>query len=236
MTHIAATPFGARRLTPAQVRAQAIAEACPESARVSKWRILKAVTEARTVLGISDRAAAVLGALLSFLPDEEIARGAIVFPSNKVLSLRAHGMSPATLRRHIAALVEAGLVIRRDSPNGKRYARKGESGEIALAFGFELTPLVARAAEFEAAAERLRADARERAAFRERITLLRRDVTKAALLAAETAPGFDAEGYLASRGASSPARSAASTRTTSQASPTTSALPRLNWTRPFPII
>ena len=41
-------------------------------------------------------------------------------------------------------------IVRRDSPNGKRYARKGRGGEIKLAFGFDLAPLVVRADEFEA--------------------------------------------------------------------------------------
>jgi hypothetical protein len=57
-----------------------------------------------------------------------------------------HGKAPATLRR-LASLVEAGLIIRRDSPNGKRFARRGQGGEIESAFGFDLTPLIARVAE-----------------------------------------------------------------------------------------
>ena len=64
----------------------------------------------------------------------------MVFPSNDQLSLRAHGMAPATLRRHLAVLVHCGLLIRRDSPNGKRYARKGQGGTIESAFGFDLMP------------------------------------------------------------------------------------------------
>ncbi len=50
-------------------------------------------------------------------------------------------------------------MIRRDSPNGKRYARRGMDGEVSLAFGFELTPLVARAEEFEALAAEVQASA-----------------------------------------------------------------------------
>ena len=71
-----------------------------------------------------------------------------------------------------------GIILRRDSANGKRYARKGEGGEIAEAFGFDLTPIVARAKEFsqlaaEAAAEQLLL--RE---LRETITIRRRDIDK----------------------------------------------------------
>lgn len=106
------------------------------------------------------------------------APGIIVFPSNKELSIRAHGMAPATLRRHIAVLVEAGLIIRRDSPNGKRFARRGQGGEIADAFGFDLTPLVARAIEIENLAEEIRAENRAMALLREKITLARRDIAK----------------------------------------------------------
>jgi replication initiation protein RepC len=69
-------------------------------------------------------------------------------------------------------------VIRRDSPNGKRYARKGEGGAIETAFGFDLTPLVARAAEFERLAGEVQAERRALALVRERITLYRRDVAK----------------------------------------------------------
>ena len=92
---------------------------------------------------------------MSFHQETALAAGGdlVVFPSNHELTIRAHGMAPTTLRRHLAALVEAGLIIRRDSPNGKRYARKGQGGAIEQAFGFDLAPLVARAAEFETLAE-----------------------------------------------------------------------------------
>ena len=101
-----------------------------------------------------------------------------MFPSNQQLALRAHGMAPATLRRHLAALVDCGLIIRRDSPNGKRFARKGQGGAIEMAFGFDLSPLVARAEEFEAWAEEVRAEERALRLVRERITLCRRDIAK----------------------------------------------------------
>ena len=78
----------------------------------------------------------------------------------------------------MAALVEAGLIQRRDSPNGKRYAHRNRDGEIEQAYGFDLTPLVARAAEFAAVARDVVA---ERIRFRrakEALTICRRDVRK----------------------------------------------------------
>jgi replication initiation protein RepC len=74
--------------------------------------------------------------------------------------------------------VDAGLIVRRDSPNGKRYARKGRRGEITLAFGFDLSPLAARAEEFERMAEEIEAEARAVRLAKERITLCRRDIAK----------------------------------------------------------
>lgn len=115
-----------------------------------------------------------------FLPDSELseANGLIVFPSNEQLSLRAHGMPGGTLRRHIAALVNAGLILRKDSPNGKRFARKNRAGAIEEAFGFSLAPLLARAEEFEQAAAQVKPEARALKLMRERITLHRRDIAK----------------------------------------------------------
>ncbi len=186
-THLT-TPFGRRPLSRAMVAAQALAKefaAQPHAADavVHKWKLFRALTEAKGPLGVNDRALAVLYALLSFhqetalaLSDEDA--GLVVFPSNKELLLRAHGMAPATLRRHLAALVEAGLIIRRDSPNGKRFARRGQGGKIDNAFGFDLSPLVARAAEIDNLAEEVRAEKRAVALLREKITLARRDIVK----------------------------------------------------------
>ena len=178
--HLSTTPFGRRPLSLAMVASQVAAKARPPNTTVHKWQIFRAICEGKAAIGVSDRGLAVLNALLTFHPETALTGDddLIVFPSNDQLALRAHGMPPATLRRHLAALVDCGLVIRRDSPNGKRYARKGQGGEIETAFGFDLTPLVARAAEFERLAEEVRAERRALALVRERITLYRRDIAK----------------------------------------------------------
>ncbi|PVE22541.1 replication initiation protein RepC [Microvirga sp. KLBC 81] len=185
--HQSTTPFGRRPLSLAMVAARAVSEAGPKDALAEKWKVFDNLREAKTALGISDRALSVLNALLTFHQDTTLQLGSdlIVFPSNKALTFRANGMSPSTLRRHLAALVQAGLVIRRDSPNGKRYARKGEGGSIEQAFGFDLSPLVARAAEFESLAEQARAERKARYLLREEITVLRRDISKTIAVALE---------------------------------------------------
>lgn len=181
------TPFGRRPLSLAMMAAHAVAKTCPDDALAHKWRVFRLVTEAKERLGLSDRALAVLSALLTFHPETTLSPGSdlTVFPSNRELSLRAHGPSPATLRRALAQLVEAGLVVRRDSPNGKRYARRDTNGAIAHAFGFDLTPLLARGPEFERLAQEVHAAARTRALLREEISLHRRDIAKTLAAAAE---------------------------------------------------
>ena len=57
----------------------------------------------------------------------------------------------------------------KDSPNGKRYGKRDRQGRIVEAYGFDLSPLFTRMAEFQAIAEQGRA-------FRERMRHLRRRV------------------------------------------------------------
>lgn len=144
--HIATTPFGRRTMTLGQIASQVKARAMSKDAAVHKWQTFQHIREARDLLGATDRAVAILNALLSFHQETVLTgdRDLIVWPSNEQLMARANGMSPSTLRRHLAVLVECGLIIRRDSPNGKRFARKGRRGEIEQAFGFDLSPIVAR--------------------------------------------------------------------------------------------
>ena len=208
------TPFGRRPLSLAMVASQAATEnfaARPRASEtaVHKWRLYRALTEAKEPIGVTDRALSVLHALLSFhqetaltLPAGEKAgeadssgSGIVVFPSNRELSIRAHGMAPATLRRHLACLVDAGLIIRRDSPNGKRFARRGQGGAIEDAFGFDLSPLVARAEEIENLAEEVRAENRAMALLREKITLTRRDIAKMIATGIEEGVPGDWEGF-----------------------------------------
>ena len=185
-TYNARTPFGARSLTRAQIDAQKSVDAAPSDAFVHKWEVFRDLTAAKARLGLSDRALAILDALLPFHPEVTLTGPSIVvWPSNAILCLRAHGIAEPTLRRHIALLVEKGIVVRRDSPNGKRYARKGDGGEVEQAFGFDLAPLVARASEFKGLADAVRADDKALRLARERVTICRRDITKLLAAAAE---------------------------------------------------
>ena len=185
--HYVTTPFGRRPMTLAMVTGQLAEAEIPTGKRVDKWKVFRDLCDARVKLGLRDRALAVLNALLSFFPETDLEEGEnlIVFPSNAQLSVRANGIAGTTLRENLGLLVDSGLVSRRDSPNGKRYARKDGQGEIRDAYGFSLAPLLVRAEEFALLAQEAAAERRHLQCLRERITILRRDVRKLVAVAIE---------------------------------------------------
>jgi replication initiation protein RepC len=174
------TPFGRRPMTLALVKRQLATADIQAGKSVDKWRVYRSACEARTMLGLRDRALAVLNALLSFYPEQELSEDSnlVVFPSNAQLAIRANGIAGTTLRENLALLVQAGLIQRNDSPNGKRYARKGNDGGIETAYGFSLAPLLARAEELAIMAHQVAEESRRLRVIKERITIKRRDIRK----------------------------------------------------------
>ncbi|XAZ26240.1 replication initiation protein RepC (plasmid) [Sinorhizobium sp. B11] len=179
-THRITTPFGRRPMTLALVKGQLETSSIKEGKSIDKWKVFRDVCQARSTIGIPDRALTVLDALLTFLPSNELTQegGLVVFPSNLQLSVRAHGIAGTTLRRHLAALVEAGLIVRKDSPNGKRYARRNRTGKLEQAFGFSLAPLLSRAEELAELAQSVATERRTLQIARENLSLCRRDIRK----------------------------------------------------------
>jgi replication initiation protein RepC len=180
-------------MTLALVKHQVQTAESAKSRAVDKWKVFRDACAARAVLGVQDRALAVLDALLTFHPVQELSadRPMVVFPSNAQLSVRAHGIAGTTLRRHLAALVEAGLIIRRDSPNGKRYARKDRSGQIESAFGFDLSPLHARADELATLAQQVTVERLRFRRLKDELSICRRDIRK--LISAGREEGADGD-------------------------------------------
>jgi replication initiation protein RepC len=187
------TPFGRRPMTLAFVKGQLATAGTKTKRSVDKWKVFRDACEARTVLGVTDRALSVLNALLSFYPDQQLGeeRGLVVFPSNNQLTIRAHGITGTTLRRHLAALVDAGLIIRKDSPNGKRYAHKDNAGAVQDAFGFSLAPMLARAEELAHMAQQVAAGRKAFRLTKERLSICRRDVRKLITAAMEEGAAGD---------------------------------------------
>lgn len=175
MEYTPISPF-MRPISHAHLRVVERPEASVPGKPVNKWELLRELSKAQAAFGVSERDLTVLQGLLSFFPDDALGGNTemVVFPSNKAICERLNGMPCSTMRRHIARLVDAGLLMRRDSPNGKRYVRK--HGEERVAFGFDLSPIYCRSEEIARAAEAVR-EAEERVRrLREVVSLMRRDL------------------------------------------------------------
>lgn len=144
---------------------------------VNKYEVVRELAAARKEFGVSDRELGVLQALLSFYPKTILGGNAsdlLVYPSNAAICERLNGMPCSTMRRHLAKLINAGLILRRDSPNGKRYVKR--YGDIPQAFGFDLTPLLTRYTEICETAEATRAQEEVFQRLRRAVSLMRRDL------------------------------------------------------------
>jgi len=122
------------------------------------WRLLDALALCRGRYDLTTNSLSVLRALISFLPKDAVCEHGpiVVWPSNQTLAERADGMDERTLRRHLAKLCQAGLIERKSSSNGKRFALRVRKTVVA-AFGFNIQPLLDSAAEIRHAAEEARA-------------------------------------------------------------------------------
>ncbi|WP_273795033.1 plasmid replication protein RepC [Brucella intermedia] len=154
---------------------------------VNRWVIYKQLCVAKSEFELNDRCLAVLSSLLSFLPEDDLneKNGLVVFPSNRQLSLRAHGMPESTLRRHLSSLIEAKIIARKDSPTRKRYAHKNKEGNVELAFGFSFAPLLDRASEIAAIADQVANEQKTLRRLRDEVSVLRRDLASIFADAAE---------------------------------------------------
>jgi len=179
-----------RPISHAHLRVIERPEASVPGKPVNKWELLRELSKAQAAFGVSERDLTVLQGLLSFFPDDALGGNTemVVFPSNKAICERLNGMPCSTMRRHLARLVESSLLMRRDSPNGKRYVRK--RGDDRVAFGFDLSPLYCLAEEIARASEAVR-EAEDRVRrLREVVSLMRRDLAALAEFGEEIQPGL----------------------------------------------
>jgi replication initiation protein RepC len=189
MEYTPISPF-MRPVSHAHMRVIERPEASVPAKPVGKWELLRELSKAQAAFGVSERDLTVIQGLLSFFPDDALGGNAemVVFPSNKAICERLNGMPCSTMRRHLTRLVEAGLLMRRDSPNGKRYVRK--HGEERVAFGFDLSPLYCRAEEIARAADAVREAEDGVRRLREVVSLMRRDLAALAEFGEGMQPGL----------------------------------------------
>jgi replication initiation protein RepC len=157
----------------------------------SPGQLLAALKAAASRLGISPRLVHAIDWLFRFTrrQDWEPDARPIVWPS-AAMQQAALGLSQTQVKRLNRALIEAGLITMKDSPNGKRYGQRDHKGRIVEAYGFDLSPLTMRHAEFMRVAEEGRAERAAMGRLRRRATIAR----KAIIQILETADEYSCNG------------------------------------------
>jgi len=133
-----------------------------------QWKVLGDLVTGMRYLPINAGAVATLRALLSCRMDS----GTIVYAGNRSLAKRADGMQERTLTRHLSHLCKTGFLVRKNSPNGKRFAKKRTQGKVEV-FGIDLAPLFERATELAILARRAEEEDRLIAHMRDTLSELR---------------------------------------------------------------
>ena len=122
------------------------------------WTGFRDLRDCQSRFGRKPRHLDTLAALLSFLKGQS--GHMMVFASNASIQERMNGKSVRSLQRSLNELIEAGLLRRRTSPNGKRFAKRGPCPESAAVYGLDLSGFLQAAPQIARLAEEARAEAR----------------------------------------------------------------------------
>ncbi|MBV9825368.1 MAG: replication protein C [Alphaproteobacteria bacterium] len=188
---------GFRRMTPGLLRADHSAEvfAGLPAGVTLQGQLLAALKDAAPRLGISPRLVHAVDWLFRFTQPQDWQKGSrpIVWPSAR-MQRDALGLEASQAKAINRRLIELGLITMKDSPNGKRYGQRDLKGRIVEAYGFDLSPLAARYAEFRRLAEEGRAIRLAMGQLRRRATIARKAIRQILETAAEY--GFTGEEWV----------------------------------------
>lgn len=181
-------PTGFRRWSPGLLKTDRVAEAfagLPEGVK-SPGQLLATFKEAAPQLGISPRLVHAVDWLFCFtqLQDWQKDSRPIVWPHARTQQ-EALGLSPTQVKAINRCLIELGLISMKDSPNGKRYGHRDPKGHITEAYGFDLSPIAARYAEFRRLAQERKEERRAMGRLRRRATIARKAIIQILETAAE---------------------------------------------------
>jgi replication initiation protein RepC len=161
---------GLRTLDAAQIGAALALEVRREQlGNPGRDRLITARKDAAHALGLRGAAGQVLEKLCACYGGELIKGDIIVWPGNRWL-VTSTCLDERTIRRAIQRLIRLGLVIPKDSPRRYRYCVRGSGGEIQDAFGFILSPLIQRHAEFAGMVLKQERERKQRAALDDEIS------------------------------------------------------------------
>lgn len=137
--------------------------------------VMDILRQARAGLKLTDAELALLTDLYAATQPRDWHRRPLAWPSNDTLASRM-GRSISAVQRMVQRLAGLGLIVMQDSPTGKRYGIRDAEGHIVKAFGFDLSLLALRAAEFRALAAKRQAEDAQIKAARARAHIARRQL------------------------------------------------------------
>jgi replication initiation protein RepC len=161
-----------------------------DSVGVSRGQVLATFKAAARYMKLSRSLVDAIDHLFSVSFAEDWVAGCrpIVWPSAREQG-EALGLSPTRIKALNRELIDLGLILAKDSPDGSRWGRRNHNGVIVAAYGFDLSPLAHRIAEFQeirAAGDR---EKEQRADLRRRKTIALRSIQQLVRTAADN--GFD---------------------------------------------
>jgi replication initiation protein RepC len=167
-------PSGLRRLTPPMLETLKTAERFAGVDDTTPGQVLAAFKSAAPYLGIRPGLVHAIDWLFRFtqVGDWRPGMRPIVWPS-AAMQRQDLCLGISQVKNLNRQLVEHGLVVMKDSPNGKRYGIRNLKGQIIEAYGFDLSPLAERLIEFQGIAEEGRAIRLRVQGLRRRATIAR---------------------------------------------------------------
>lgn len=201
---------GLRKLTPPMLGTIKGAETYAFETAMHPGHALAVFKAAASYLGLRPNVVHAVDWLFRFTDavDWQPSSRPIVWPS-AAMQQQEMGLGPSQIKNLNRHLVELGLVVMKDSPNGKRYGRRGPQGRIIEAYGFDLSPIASRFAEFQAIAQAGREERARVSALKRRTTIARNGIRQLLQTADEQGiTGEEWEAYcsaatMASRGVAS---------------------------------
>lgn len=168
---------GLRKLTPKMLGTIEVAETHRFTSDMQPGQVLAAFKAAAPYLGLRPNVVHAIDWLFRFTDalDWQPSSRPIVWPS-AAMQQQELGLGPSQVKNLNRYLVELGLVVMKDSPNGKRYGRRDPKGRIIEAYGFDLSPLASRYAEFQTVAEAGREERACLQALKRRATIARNGI------------------------------------------------------------
>lgn len=146
------------------------------------FQFLAAFEQAEPYLGLPSQAVKLVAWLVRQTMPQDWEEGSrpIAWPSAERQQEFLGGMSSRAVQLLNRRLWEAGIFVMRDDPQGRRYGyRDKKTGRVTKAFGFDLSPLALRYAQFKKIAADAQIERNRMRSLRRRATLARRGINQA---------------------------------------------------------